>query len=198
MRSDVPADAVAVGRIADAYGVQGMVKITPFAEQKTILLDVKKWWLMRTDTQLKPLEPMRSARLISSRSQGDAVVARLQGIHNREQAQALKGTTVYIARVDFPATDDDEFYWVDLIGCTVYSQHTSPPTLIGEVVNVSNNGAHAVLHIHHQTCHEKDECRPTLNAKGKPVEVLIPFVKAIVPDVDIALRRIVADWPHTR
>ncbi len=195
MSEQIPDDLVEVGRISDAYGVQGMIKVIPFSEQETILLDVDTWWLMRTDLKGKPLESMRNANLVRSRAQGSSVVARLRGIADRDQAQALKGTTVYISRADFPSTDDDEFYWVDLIGCSVYSLQTDPAGLIGVVTEVSDNGAHGVLHVQRQQQILGQQYEPMLNAKGKPIEVLIPFVKQTVPEVDLAKRTIFADWP---
>ncbi|NEN76542.1 ribosome maturation factor RimM [Pelistega sp. NLN82] len=195
MQETVPDDLVAVGRISDAYGVQGMIKVIPFSEQHTILLDVNQWWLMRSDLKGNPLESMRDAKLVRSRPQGNAVVARLRGIADRDQAQALKGTTVYIARQDFPPEDEDEFYWVDLIGCSVYSMQTEPHTLIGIVREVSENGVHGVLHVQHQIQIAEQQWEAKVNAKGRPVESLIPFVKQIVPEVDLAKRYILADWP---
>lgn len=191
----IPEDLVEVGRISDAYGVQGMIKVIPFSEQETVLLDVNQWWLMRTDLKGKPLEPTRDAQLIRSRSQGSAVVAKLKDIADRDQAQALKGTTVYVSRADFPKTDEDEFYWVDLIGCAVYSSQTQPETLIGVVTEVSDNGAHGVLHVHRQKLNALGELEGLMTAKGRAVEVLVPFVKQMVPVVNLDKRYIQADWP---
>lgn len=195
MSDHVPDDLVEVGRIGDAYGVQGMIKVIPFSGQETVLLDVNTWWLRRTDLKGKPLEPMRNANLVRSRRQGGSVVARLGGIADRDQAQCLKGTTVYISRADFPPAGEDEFYWVDLIACKVYSLQTEPPSLIGEVFEVSYNGAHGVLHIRRLQLNLSAQFEPVLNAKGKSVDVLIPFVKQTIADVDLVKRTILADWP---
>ena len=190
-----PEDLVPVARIGDAYGVQGMIKVIPFAAQESVLLDVKQWWLMRSDMQDRALEPMRDAKLVRSRSQGANIVARLSDVADRDQAQALKGTTIYISRADFPTADEDEFYWIDLVACLVYSRLEEPAALIGEVTEVSDNGAHGVLHIMRQVIDADGERQDLLNAKGKAIETLIPFVKQTVPVVDIAARRIEADWP---
>lgn len=190
-----PQDLVPVARIGDAYGVQGMIKVIPFAAQESVLLDVKQWWLMRSDAQARALEPMRNANLVRSRTQGANIVARLGDIADRDQAQALKGTTIYISRADFPQANEDEFYWIDLVGCLVYSRLEEPAALIGEVTEVSDNGAHGVLHIKRQALDEQGIPQDQLNAKGKVLETLIPFVKQTVPIVDIAAKRIEADWP---
>ncbi|WP_343043068.1 ribosome maturation factor RimM [Pelistega europaea] len=195
MINAIPEDLVEVGRIGDAYGVQGMIRVVPFSEQETILLDVKQWWLMRTDLRGKTLDAMRDAQLVRSRMQGSAIVAKLKGIDDRDQAQALKGTTVYVSRADFPQTEDDEFYWVDLIGCAVYSNHTSPESLIGVVAEVSDNGAHGVLHVQRQCLNAAGEPENMLTAKGRALMTLIPFVRQTVPVVDLDKRYIQADWP---
>ena len=192
---NLPEDLVPVARIGDAYGIQGMIKVIPFAAQESVLLDVKQWWLMRSDMQDRALEPMRDAKLVRSRSQGANIVARLCDVADRDQAQALKGTTIYISRADFPTADEDEFYWIDLVACLVYSRLEEPAALIGEVTEVSDNGAHGVLHIKRQVIDADGERQDLLNAKGKAIETLIPFVKQTVPVVDIAARRIEADWP---
>ena len=192
---NLPEDLVPVARIGDAYGIQGMIKVIPFAAQESVLLDVKQWWLMRSDMQDRALEPMRDAKLVRSRSQGANIVARLGDVADRDQAQALKGTTIYISRADFPTADEDEFYWIDLVACLVYSRLEEPAALIGEVTEVSDNGAHGVLHIKRQVIDADGERQDLLNAKGKTIEALIPFVKQTVPVVDIAARRIEADWP---
>ena len=192
---NLPEDLVPVARIGDAYGIQGMIKVIPFAAQESVLLDVKQWWLMRSDVQDRALEPMRDAKLVRSRSQGANIVARLGDVADRDQAQALKGTTIYISRADFPTADEDEFYWIDLVACLVYSRLEEPAALIGEVTEVSDNGAHGVLHIKRQVIDADGERQDLLNAKGKTIEALIPFVKQTVPVVDIAARRIEADWP---
>ena len=192
---NLPEDLVPVARIGDAYGIQGMIKVIPFAAQESVLLDVKQWWLMRSDMQDRALEPMRDAKLVRSRSQGANIVARLGDVADRDQAQALKGTTIYISRAYFPTADEDEFYWIDLVACLVYSRLEEPAALIGEVTEVSDNGAHGVLHIKRQVIDADGERQDLLNAKGKAIETLIPFVKQTVPVVDIAARRIEADWP---
>lgn len=192
---NLPEDLVPVARIGDAYGIQGMIKVIPFAAQESVLLDVKQWWLMRSDMQDRALEPMRDAKLVRSRSQGANIVARLSDVADRDQAQALKGTTIYISRADFPTADEDEFYWIDLVACLVYSRLEEPAALIGEVTEVSDNGAHGVLHIKRQVIDADGARQDLLNAKGKTIEALIPFVKQTVPVVDIAARRIEADWP---
>ena len=118
----------------------------------------------------------RLNRLRTVRLQGDALVAELvlldgQPPLTREQGLALKGVEIQVDRADFPPTQDDEFYHADLIGCEVIGQQGAR---LGTVVAVDDHGAQQVLRL--------DD------------GMLIPFVEAIVQSVDIAARRIQADW----
>ena len=107
----------------------------------------------------------------------NGMAARLSGITTREEAEALKGVRLYADRAKLPALDDDEYYHADLIGLTVLD---TGGTVVGRVTAVLNHGAGDLLEIQ----------RP-----GKAAE-LLPFTRAIVPTVDLALGRIIADIPE--
>lgn len=97
-------------------------------------------------------------------------------------------------RAVLPAPEEDEYYWVDLIGCALYTNANGEPALIGVVDEVFDNGAHAVLKV---LCQREGADGPEaiLNAKGKPADMLVPFVRAHILSVDLAARRIDSDWP---
>ena len=99
-------------------------------------------------------------------------------VDEREAAEALKGTALYAGRDALPALGDDEFYHADLIGLTVYDTGGAP---VGKVTAVHNHGAGDLLEV----------TRP-----GPKGAALLPFTRAIVPTVDLASGRIVADIPE--
>lgn len=187
----IPNDLVPVARVVGAYGVQGMVKLQPFATQDTVLLQLKHWWLQSPAQGAVPVP----ARMQRCRAHGDTIVATLAIVRTREEAQALKGHSILVSRADFPGLEEDECYWVDLIDCQVFLQQTQPPALIGTVSEVSDNGAHAVLHILQQSSGADGQLQAVCSAKGKPKYTLIPFVKAVVPVVDLSKKRLEVDWP---
>jgi 16S rRNA processing protein RimM len=176
----LPEDAVEVGYIADGYGLKGWVKIVPHSNGKSggdALLTAKRWWLTKGRER-------KSARCMQSKVHADTIVARLGGCEDRNVSEALKGYTVHIARADFPKLDDeDEFYWVDLIGLNVENE---AGVALGHVADMIDNGAHSILRIEY----------PGTDKDGKPVtgERLIPFVGVYVKTVDRAAKRIVVDW----
>ena len=185
-----PADLVELGRVVGAYGVQGWVKVEPYSAQSQVLLRVREWWLKR---DMPPDARMGAVGVVKARTQGASIVAQLAGVADRDQAAAMRGNRVWVPRAAFPAADADEYYWVDLIGCLLYGQDEDRSLLLGRVTDVTDNGAHALLHVTRLT--DEPDPQPLLDSKGREQETLIPFVSAHVHAVDLAARRIDTDWP---
>jgi len=188
---------IELGRIVAAHGLQGWVKVLPHSAHATVLRQVGQWQLQSGQGGVRPVTVQ------ATRLQGHAVVAQLQGVSDRDQAEALRGLTVCVPRSAFPAPDADEYYWVDLVGCLLYGKAdgvadpagTNTPALLGEVIEVNDNGAHAVLTVARLRIADDATQVPVHDAKGRPVMVLVPFVAAHVHGVDVAARRIDTDWP---
>jgi len=166
----VPDDLVLVAHITGAYGIAGWVRLRAYSDEGSALLHAKTWWID------KPA--LHDVDVLQVRPQGEDIVASLMGIGERNAAEALKGATVHIRRAHFPPLEDNEFYWVDLIGHTV--ENLRGETL-GEVAGLMDNGAHPVL-------------RVAMGGEEKSRELLIPFVDQFVTEVDQASKRITVDW----
>jgi len=189
---------IELGRIASAYGIKGWVKVQPHSAQAEVLLSARQWWLSESARATDAVDAAQAqpVAVLAARPQGSAVVAQFQGIADRTQAEALRGKAVWLPRSAFPPPDDDEYYWIDLIGCLVYGGQAGQSALLGRVADVADNGAHAVLKI------EKLAPSPdggglvaVQDAKGRPVELLVPFVDAHLRTVDLTARRIDTNWP---
>jgi len=182
-----PADALEVGRIVDAWGVKGWLKIQPFAADAKTLLGSRRWFISPPESTVAAPAGAQSARyplvleIAEARPHGDVVVARAEGVQDRASAEALRGARIFIARSSFPATAVDEYYWVDLIGLPVINRQGEP---LGTVSGLLDTGPHSVLRI------RPDGAGP----QGEEAERLIPFVGAYVDDVDLVQRRITVDW----
>ena len=178
----LPADAVEVGRVIGAWGIKGGIKVKPFAADPQALFSSKRWYIQPPDTarpaglkaapELPPL-----LRVVTAKEQGDGVVATAQELPDRSAAEAMKGARVFISRASFPTPDENEFYWVDLIGLDVLNR---ADVALGRVVGLIETGPHCVLRM-----------QP---ADAKAAEVLIPFVEVYVDKVDQAAKRIHVDW----
>lgn len=209
-----PNDLVELGRIVSAYGVRGWVKVQPHSAQGLVLRAAPVWWLAPPSSPAALPSSLPAASAISAssskypphlrshavkqvRPQGSTVVADLEHVGDRDIAESMRGYTVHVSRQYFPKAQADEFYWVDLVGCYVF--HDSQ--LVGQVQEVVDNGAHAILRVQRmqidgdQTPTDSHSPVLVMDARGRPQDFLVPFVSAHVQHVDIAARRIETDWP---
>lgn len=173
-----PQDLVLVGHVSGAYGVKGWVRIRKYSQDADALLHAKTWWLDQSGD-------CREVDVMQAKGHGEDVVAQLMGVADRDMAEGLKGAAVQVRRAHFPSLDDDEFYWVDLIGLRVENLQGD---LLGEVADLMDNGAHPILRVVAQA--PVSEAAPG----QKKQEVLIPFVEQFVQSVDKAGRKIIVDW----
>jgi len=170
---DIPEDLVLVGHITGAYGIQGWVRIRPFSADADALLHAKTWWLDKPE--------FHDVDVMQAKAHGGDTVARLMGVADRNAAEALKGAAVQISRRHFPALDNDEYYWVDLIGLAVENLQGEA---LGQVADLIDNGAHPILRV----------ALPDEPGQKPAQEMLIPFVEQFVKTVDLAGKKITVDW----
>jgi 16S rRNA processing protein RimM len=178
----MPEDAVEVGRILGAWGIQGGLKVKPFAADPQALFSSKRWFIQPPEgprpVGLKPGGPLPTLlRVISAREHGDGVVATVQDLSDRNGAEALRGARIFVPRSSFPTPDAGEFYWIDLIGMRVSTRAGVP---LGTVIGLLETGPHCVLQVQ--------------EVEGEAPERLIPFVDAYVDKVDVPTRCITVDW----
>lgn len=183
--TDWPESLIEVGHVLDAWGTLGWVKIAPDAADAAALLKAPRLWLLPP-----PGRPAQRRRLDVrlSRRHAQTVVALFDGVADRNGAEALKGWRVHARREDFPPPPQDSYYWVDLIGCRVVNREGVD---LGVVEGLLDSGAQAILRLRVEDGGDKSGSDKN---NDKPRERLIPFVDAFVGEVDVAARRIVADW----
>ena len=183
-----PADAVEVGRILGAWGIQGGIKVLPFSSDPQALFSSRRWFIEPPlPDAARPLPAgaragqgaPRLLRITGAREHGDGVVATAQELPDRTAAEQLVGWRIFVSRASFPTPDEDEFYWVDLLGLTVVNREG---LVLGTVEGLIETGPSCVLRI------------ASTAEDGSPVEHLVPFVSAYVDRVDLAARRIEVDW----
>ncbi|OVZ64295.1 hypothetical protein CDO44_02695 [Pigmentiphaga sp. NML080357] len=186
-----PADLIEVGHVTEAYGVRGGLKIQPYSAQSEALLGTRTWWLRKG-------KEVRRVEVVNARRHGASVTATWSGVSDRDQAQAWKGWVVLVPRSQFPRLAEGEFYWVDLIGCQLIGKgEHGEERLLGSVSEVSDNGAHAILHVALVVPVAPGQpTQPMMDDRGRQRETLVPFVEAYIRGVDLDARRIDSDWPE--
>lgn len=176
--AELPADAIEVGRVADAWGVKGWFKVLPYSNDPEALFSSKRWFLLPSERGARTFSGTALLSIKQARDHSDTVVASAQGIDDRSAAEALRGARIFIARSNFPTAQVDEYYWVDLIGLPVVNREG---VALGQVRDLLSTGPQTVLVI----AYEQD---------GKAQERMIPFVSAYVDKVDLPGRSITVDW----
>lgn len=176
--AELPADAIEVGRIADAWGIKGWFRVLPYSSTPEALFSSKRWYLLPAEKGVRNFTGTQLLRVREAKEHSDSVVASAQAVDDRDAAEALRGARIFIPRSSFPTATDNEYYWVDLIGLAVVNREG---VLLGEVRDLLATGPQTVLVLED-------------TQSGKPVERMIPFVAAFVDTVDMPGRRITVDW----
>jgi len=159
-------ELICVGHILGAQGLKGWVRVFSNTSPRENIVNYSPWKIEQGD-EFKSLS-------VSGRLQGKNVVARLDGVEDRNQAEALIGCRILIEAAQLPELENGEYYWSDLIGLRV---ETLQGETLGVVASMLETGAHDVMVL------------------SGDRERLIPFVmEDIVREVDLEARCIVVDW----
>lgn len=159
---------ICVAQIGAAHGLKGEVRLWSFTGDPQAV------------AAYGPLESedgARSFRILHLRAEKDHFVARLEGVADRDAADALRNINLYAHRAALPDTHDpDTFYHADLIGLAAFDPNGNP---LGEVVALHNFGAGDIIEL--RVCDGETK--------------MYPFTKAVVPEIDLAGGRLILDPP---
>lgn len=161
-------DFVVMGEIAGAYGVRGEVRVHNYDSLPLELIGIDRWWLNRSGR-------WQACKAGAVRVHGDCLLAKIDGVDDREAAAALRKTPVALLRSDLPGLGEGSFYWFELTGMAVVNRAGEG---LGRVVGLIDSPANDVLRL--------------VDDAGR--ERLIPMVEAVVDRVDRQTRTIVVDW----
>ena len=164
------AERIAVARFGAAHGIRGEVRLKSYTGEP---LAVRAYGpLMAADGRTFVLASARPAAGTSP----DMLVVRVDGVTTRNEAEMLNGVELSVPRDRLPKAAEDEFYHADLIGLDAVGPDG---TRLGTVIAVQNFGAGDLLEI----------------APSRGATFLVPFTRAIVPEVDLGGGRVVVDPP---
>lgn len=186
-KSSLPEDALEVGRILDAWGIKGWLKILPHSTDPEALFSAKTWFLQVPEAKFRPgftaFSGTVSLKVDEAKIHSGSVVAKFSGLDDRNAAEALRGARIFLSRSSFPAASTDEYYWVDLIGLNVVNREG---IALGCVRDLMTTGPQSVLCIEYASAQE--------DGTSTTAERMIPFVAVYVDKVDIAGKCITVDW----
>lgn len=148
-----------IGIIAGGHGLKGELKVYPYTDDPANLLKSKLFYFK--DREWKP---------VSLKQSGKFIVIGFNEIKSREEADAMKGISLFIDKEDATPLKDGAFYIRDLIGCEVFENKV----LLGVLEDVLQTGANDVYSV--------------ISESGN--EILIPAIKSVVKSIDIEDRKI--------
>ena len=161
------AERVVVGRITGAFGIRGWVKLVSYTDPPEAILDWPVWRMDGT-------AGAREWRAVEGRRHGKGLVARLEGIADRNGAEALGRPEIWIERRELPALKRGEYYREDLVGL--------------EVVNLQGTRLGRVDHF------LDAPANPLMVVKDGENERWLPLVAGCLQRVDAAAGRLIVDW----
>lgn len=198
------AEWIEVGTIVSPQGLKGELRIYPSSDFPERFLEPGIRWLQHPNTaEIKSVELVRG-RYIPGKNLYAIVI---EGIKTREQAEELRDYKILVKKSDRPLLEEDEYHFADLMNLEVYHQQTGEN--IGVVIDIFTAGNDLLeVKLHQQPVVEakpardlsqisrKSKRKKQRTPKNKPVTLFIPFVKEIVPVVDIANKRIEINPPE--
>src|SRR4051812_36679158 len=140
--AELPADAIEVGRIADAWGVKGWFKVLPHSADPEALFSSRRWFLQPSERGAKTFSGTLLLRVTEAKQHSDTLVAHSADVADRDAAEALRGARIFVPRSSFPTAQADEYYWVDLISLEVVNREG---VALGQVRELLSTGPQTVL-----------------------------------------------------
>ncbi|GED23702.1 ribosome maturation factor RimM [Halomonas halmophila] len=166
---------VVLGKLTSPYGVKGWLRVYSYTSPMEGILEYNEWVLGHRGVESR-------YRVAQGRPQGKGLVARLEGVEGRDQAEALAGAEILLSTAELPElSEDSDFYWYQLEGLAV---ETTEGVDLGVVDYLFETGANDVLVV---KAREDD-------SEGKR-ERLLPFLPdVVIQRVDLEAGRMVVDW----
>ncbi|WP_227369129.1 ribosome maturation factor RimM [Halomonas sp. M20] len=166
-------DHVVLGKLTSPYGVKGWFKVYSYTSPMEGILDYADWVLEHRGQRT-------TRRLIQGRRQGKGLVASLEGIDSKEQAESLAGAQVLLPKQTLPELSPDDYYWYQLEGLRVV---TLEGLDLGRVDYLFETGANDVLVVKGDADSIDDK------------ERLLPFLPdGVVRETDLAAGKMTVDW----
>ena len=159
---------VIVGRFGAPHGIKGWLNVSSYTDPLENLVGYRPWLIERSGT-------WSEVKVVVTKPHRSGFVAQIVGVDDRNAAQDFTGRAIGVPDSVLPEAGEDEFYWKDLIGLVVEDQLG---TVFGQVSELMETGANDVIVVR----------------APQGGDVLIPFVRHVVMEVDLQSGRIVVDW----
>lgn len=166
-------DYILLGEVSGIHGIKGWVKVFSHTSPRVKITEYSHWFLRGKN------QAWKETKLLGGKQQGKNIIALLEGVKYRDQAEALIGQQIAIHSDQLETLAEDEYFWKDLIGLSV---ETIEGQRLGIVDWMFNTGSNDVIIVKNDT-----------DVGNK--EHMLPFLfDDVIQTVDLEKRLIVADW----
>ncbi|NJL51504.1 MAG: ribosome maturation factor RimM [Hydrococcus sp. SU_1_0] len=193
-----PPELLEVGTITSPQGLKGELRVYADSDFPERFTKAGTRWLQHPDTSAITEVQLKGGRYLTGKN---LYVIKLEGVEDRVQAETLRSYKLLVDKSDRPKLNKDEYHVADLVGMEVYHQETGEN--IGVVVDLYSAGNDLLeIRLHKQPENTvksaKDLSQISRFSKrkkyrskpDKPLTIFIPFVREIVPIVDLANQRL--------
>jgi len=153
---------VMVGKVHGAFGVRGWLRVESFTEVELDILEYQPWTI-----------DGREYRVGEGKPHGRGLVVRLEGIDDRDYAEAIRGKDIGVPSSQLPPAEDGEYYWRDLLGLKVV---TVEGVELGAIESMMETGSNDVMVVNGDR------------------ERLLPWIESTVISVDLKARVVTVQW----
>ena len=164
-------DFIVIGRITSTHGVKGWVSIESYSSNKK---DIFNYKLFLNNNKKFTTIDVSDYKLMPKK-----IILKIKNIDSIDTAETLLGYQIYTKSNQLNELDEDEYYWNKLIGCNVYTDEDN--LLLGKVTSIIRNISSDILVIKH---------------KENKEEILIPFIKTYLQEVNLKEKIIKVDWEN--
>ncbi|VAX13048.1 16S rRNA processing protein RimM [hydrothermal vent metagenome] len=163
-------EMILLGRVSGLFGIKGWVKLRSDTGPQENILSYSPIYL-EYEGQWQAFE------IRDGKKQGKSIIARLGECADRDAAALLVGARIAIKREQLPDTEDDEYYWRDLVGLKV---STLENVDLGVITEVMETGANDVI---------------AVRTEEGGQERLLPFIQGdVIKEIDLEQGRMTVDW----
>jgi 16S rRNA processing protein RimM len=160
-------ELIRIGYVAGAHGVRGAIRVRLDNPDSSLLQSVEQLTMVRE-------REIAKYRVAGARSAGQGTFkVTVEGMTTAEEASALRGAIVMVAKAALPPTTSRQFYYFEMIGCRVVTTAGAP---VGIVKEVFSTGANDVWLVRHRSA-----------------EHLVPVIEEIVKEIDLSGRCVVIE-----
>ena len=165
---------LSIGKIVGAHGIKGVIKVFSYAESTTRY--TSGMLLLLKDSRGNGL----ARKVVWAKPHSKSILLSLEGIINRSQAEELIGSELFIEKAALEVLDEGNYYWIDLLGLSVYSLEGD---YIGALTSILRTGSNDVYVVKRME-------------GTKEIEVLVPALMSVVKEIDLEQKVMRVDLPE--